>query len=167
MSADDHLRKLLEHSIFGRHVRKALWRRRFRAACLMLAVAGAALAGSEIYRLRSDAAAAADTPMAQVILDAAQSFPEGSPQLQSIASFAISAVVATAPEPTLKAAIIVVGRSQIGQQAEPWMRTMLAHPVRRIRREAVLWYPHTHPSFRSDPAAAAAYEAARSSLTNP
>lgn len=108
---------------------------------------------------------AAQVPPVEELLRGAHELPDGSAPLQGIALLAIWSIDPESAQGSVMApALASVARSGIGPAGAQWARRALANPARAVRREAVIWYPKIHPTYRDDPAAAALFEAARSSL---
>lgn len=146
---------------------RAAERRKILRGLALAALIGVALAApiSIAFSLPSGSKQAPSPVLADQLVALAHSEPEGSPALVAAGHAAMLALSPeSSPATEVQAALAVIGRGRLLAQAEPWVRRALLHPEREARRAAVLWYPKVYPEFRSDPSAAAAYDAAFATL---
>ncbi len=156
MKTEDLMRNLRSDPEFGRFIRSAESRSRWRRWLLL----GAAIAVPLAFGAGRWA-----TPkpqgLVEFVCDARHRMTGG-----ELIGAAAAIIATVGPDHALyEASISVVGRAGPSTQADEWMRPALSHPDHRVRRAAVVWYPHIRPDWRDDPSTRLLYESAVTSLS--
>lgn len=169
MESERLLRNLKDDTDFGRIVQSVESRTKMlRLACVLawcLCLTGGVWWAASAVTTRERAPMTASEVVDMMIV-AAHSLPEGSCELASAARFLMSCVQAGDPtrHAWIELAVPGVARAGLGMESEPWLRACLVNPSLRVRRAAVAWYPVAVPDFRSNPGAAADFDAAVRSI---
>lgn len=156
MNPEDLIRNLRSDPEFGRFVQRAESHSRWRRVVPAAAVIAIILA------FGAGRAARPDPPsLVEFVCDARHRM-EGA----ELAGAAAALIASVRPDHALyESSIAVVGRAGASTEADEWMRPALSHPDPRVRRAAVVWYPHVRPDWRAEPNIRSLYESAVTSLS--